>query len=131
MVAVSSGVRDTAAEIDRRLGEPPVLQFPDGWTLSTSWQRAQEADDLGGPVNPAERIALFDDGGAPHTVLFAISGGELRAECDCPGYDHRQWCAHVASCWWRWVRAQIAVTDLDAERTHLTPPWWLSVGGER
>ena len=128
---MSSGVRDAAGQIDRRLGEPPVLTFPDGWTLSKSWQRAQTAGDLGGPVNPAERTVLLDDGGDPHTVLFAISDGKLRAECDCSGYSYRSWCAHVASCWWRWVRGEISVTDLDTERTHLTPPWWLSVGGDR
>lgn len=33
---------------------------------------------------------------------------KLRAECGCRGWVHREWCAHVASLWWRWVRGRVA-----------------------
>lgn len=95
--------------------------------MSTSWQRAQQTTDLGGPTTPAERHVMLDDSAEAHRVLFAIKGGTIVAECDCRGWQHRHWCAHVASCWWRWVRSEIAVVDLDTERTYLHPPAWLTV----
>jgi len=127
---MSQAVDQATAKLERKLGEPDQLTFPDDWTLSASWRRAQEEADAGGPVSAAERVVLLGEG-EPHRVLFTIYEGTLRAECDCDGYHYRGWCAHVASCWWRWVRSDLAVTDLDTGQTHLSPPWWLSVGGER
>lgn len=94
--------------------------------MSTSWQRAQTADAVAGPVNAAEWDLLLGDG-SPHRVLFAVYDGELRAECDCRAFEFRDFCAHVARLWWRWVRSELGVTDLDTGATYLTPPWWLSV----
>jgi hypothetical protein len=128
---MSVDVEQTAAALDQRLGEPPVFRPPDGWTLTASWRRAQEEKDIGGPVNAAYRQVFLEGSERPHRVLFAIYGGELRAECDldghCPAYRYRKWCAHLGSCWWRWVRGDLAVTDLDTERTHLEPPAWLPI----
>ena len=47
MVGVSTIQEWTAdtESLDRRLGEPSQLRFPDEWTLSTSWQRAQTEID--------------------------------------------------------------------------------------
>ncbi len=42
--------------LNDRLGEPSALRFPEDWTLSESWQRAQTERDRGGPVNDAERM---------------------------------------------------------------------------
>ncbi|WP_115863384.1 hypothetical protein [Halorussus litoreus] len=114
-----------------RIGEPPKLRFPDDWTLSTSWKRAQAAPAECGPANPSEYDVLMgytnSDDLAHHRVLFALLDGSLRAECPCKGYTHRGFCAHVAYLWWRWVRSDLAVTDLDTGETHLSPPWWLSI----
>jgi len=124
---VSSGVEQTARRLERRLGGPPRLVFPEDWYMSTSWQRAQLEDDHGGPLNPAERHVLLDDSATAHRVLFAIKNGEIIAECDCQGWSYRNWCAHVASCWWRWARGEISVVDLNTERTHVYPPAWLTI----
>jgi hypothetical protein len=117
-----------------RIGPPPKLVFPDGWTLSGAWQRAQTADAHLGPVDAAHFDVLLSrengEWGGKHRVLFAIQNGALRAECDCKAWTHRDWCAHVATLWWRWTREQLGVTDLDADRVHLSPPWWLSIEDE-
>lgn len=111
--------------LDDRLGQPESLRFPDDWTLSTSWQRAQTERDEGGPVNDAERMVFLEDSEYPHRVTFALSGRSLRAECDCDSYHYRGWCAHLASCWWQWVRGRIEVTHLDTGRTYDMPPSWI------
>ena len=124
-------VEEQREQIANRLGEPDRLQFPSGWTLSSSWRRAQAAPSAVGPVNPAEFDVLLgyvdDDGLAKHRVLFAIYGGNVVAECGCDGHRFRDWCAHVALLWWQWSRDDLAVTDLDTGRTYTSPPWWLSV----
>lgn len=133
---MSTGVEQAAERIDRKLGDPPRLTFPEDWTLSTSWQRAQAAPAECGPVNAAEFDVLMgycdsDELGDKHRVLFAIYNGQIRADCDCEAHRWNDWCAHVAYLWWRWVRSDLGVTDLDTGKTHLSPPWWLSVGGKR
>jgi hypothetical protein len=117
--------------LDGYLADPPELTFPEDWTLSGAWQRAQSAEAHFGPVDDAHFDVLLEresgDWGDKHRVLFAIQNGQLRADCDCKSYQHRQWCAHVAHLWWRWSRDQLGVHDLDADDTHLSPPWWLTV----
>lgn len=135
-------VEKVRADALNRVGEPPRLTFPEDWTNSTSWQRAQAAPAECGSANAAEFDLLmgYTDGRdefTHHRVLFGLLDGSLRAECPCNGYAYRGFCAHVAYLWWRWVRSNLAVTDLDTGQTHLSPPWWLSVhddehrGGER
>jgi hypothetical protein len=122
---------EAADPLDGRLDDPSVFAPPADWTLSGSWERAQTEDDLGGPAaTPGYRRVLLTDSTTAHRVLFAIADGELRAECDCRGWVHREWCAHVASLWWRWSRGRIDVRDLDTGRVHGHPPAWLRVRGE-
>jgi hypothetical protein len=124
-------VDEVREQIANRLGEPDQLQFPSGWTLSSSWRRAQAAPSTVGSVNPAEFDVLLgyvdDDSLARHRVLFTLYEGDLVAECGCDGYRFRGWCAHVALLWWKWSRDDLGVTDLDTGRTHTSPPWWFSV----
>ena len=124
-------VEEQREQIANRLGEPDRIQFPSGWTLSSSWRRAQAAPSTIGAVNPAEFDVLLgyedSDDLARHRVLFALYEGDLVAECDCDGHRFRSWCAHVALLWWRWSREDLAVTDIDTGRTYMSPPWWLSV----
>jgi len=115
--------------LDDRLGSPDTLRFPEDWTLSTSWQRAQEEADHGGPVNDAERMVWLEDSDEPHRVVWALAGQDLHAECDCASGRFRGWCAHLASCWWRWVRGEIVVIHLDTGREYRTPPSWLDLDG--
>ncbi|TKX86949.1 hypothetical protein EXE43_05545 [Halorubrum sp. SS5] len=129
---MSDRVDELRERIANRLGEPDRLQFPSGWTTSTSWRRAQTAPAAVGPVNPAEFDVLLGGGDGEnaltrHRVLFAVYEGDLVAECDCDGHRFRGWCAHVALLWRRWTLDDLGVTDLDTGRTHLSPPWWLSV----
>lgn len=118
-------------KLANRLGDPRRLTFPDGWKLSSSWRRAQAAPSTVGPANAAEFDVLLGyenkDGFGKHRVLFTIYEGDLVAECRCDGYRFRDWCAHVAVLWWRWSQQNLAVTDLDTGRNHLSPPWWLSI----
>jgi len=111
--------------LDDRLGEPSTLRFPDGWTFSESWQRAQTEADAGGPITDAERMVFLEESESPHRVVFALASQTLRAECECASGRFRGWCAHLASCWWRWVRGEIVVTHLDTGREYRTPPAWL------
>ncbi|WP_199242170.1 hypothetical protein [Halorubrum sp. SD626R] len=114
------------SRLDRRLDEPDRLRFPDGWTMSTSWQRAQAADGVVGSTNPAEWDVLLGSGDC-HRVLFAVYDGHPRAECDCDGWQYHDWCAHVARLWWRWVRGDLVVADLDTGARYTTPPEWIRV----
>jgi hypothetical protein len=130
---MSAEIEQAAATIANRIGEPPVFRPPDEWTYSGSWRRAQEERDVGGPTGPAHRQVFLEGSERPHGVLFTISNGELRAECDldghCPAFRYDGWCAHVAVCWWRWVRGEIVVVDLDTRRSHIEPPAWLPIRG--
>jgi hypothetical protein len=132
--ATPTPVEQARDDLDRRLGGPPVFDPPEKWTLSSSWHRAQAAPAECGPVTPAEFHVLMghpdrDGLGDGHRVTFAIFEGELRAECDCQAFRFEEWCAHVAYLWWRWsARGNLAVTDLDTEKTYLWPPAWLSIG---
>lgn len=129
-----SSVEQARDDLDARLGGPPAFDPPADWLMSSSWARAQAAPAECGPVTPAEFHVLLgyvdQDGlGDDHRVLFAIYGGELRAECDCKAFQFRDWCAHVAHLWWRWAAlGDLGVTDLDTGRTYLSPPWWLRIG---
>jgi hypothetical protein len=111
--------------LDDRLGRPETLRFPDDWTLTDSWRRAQTEADSGSRINDAERMVWLDESDEPHRVVWALSGNTLRAECDCASAQYRGWCAHLASCWWQWVRGQIVVSHLETGREYQMPPSWL------
>ena len=123
---MSDAVDRARERLNRRLGSPDRLRFPDGWTMSTSWQRAQSADAMTERVTPAEWDVLLGSGDC-HRVLFTLLDGDVRAECDCAGHKHRTWCAHVARLWWRWVRGDLVVVDLDSGSRFQTPPEWVRV----
>ena len=131
MSAVSQAV-DTPSDwgVPEETPIAPPLQFPDEWTLSSSWQRAQTEADYGGPVSDHERVVHLENGD-PHRVVFTLNGATLRAHCSCDGFRYRDWCAHTATCWWRWINAEIAVTHQQTGREYLTPPKWLRVGHDR
>jgi len=111
---MSTAVEDARAQLQNEITQPPILRFPSDWQLSGSWQRAQEADSVLGSDGPLRFSVMIrrDSGewGTRHHVLFCIHDGELRSECDCKGWKHRQWCSHVALLWWRWVRQDLGVT---------------------
>ncbi|NLV09344.1 SWIM zinc finger family protein [Halomicrobium mukohataei] len=115
---------EPSGTFDDRLDDPDTLRFPDEWKLSGSWQRAQREADRGGPINDAERMVWLDESDEPHRVTFALDGQRLLADCDCRGYRFNRWCAHVASCWWRWSRGEIAVQHLQTGREYPEPPAW-------
>lgn len=138
-MSTDSGSVDAAREsLEKRIGAPPRLVFPDGWEFSGAWKRAQAAPAVVGPTDDAAHYdvllgyedATRDDLGDRHRVLFAIQDGALRAECDCKAWTYRSWCAHVAVLWWRWCLGQTSVTNLDTDDVHLEPPWWLFVPTE-
>lgn len=123
---MSTAVDQARERISNTIGGPVPLQFPPGWTLSTSWARAQDDEATVGPSGPARFDVLLGDGDR-HRTTFAIHGGKLMVECDCAGFRYSEFCAHVAHLWWKWARSQLAVTDLDTGKTHLSAPWWLRV----
>lgn len=126
---MSDAVARARHRLDTRLGDPDRLHFPADWTLSTSWQRAQSADSMTERVTPATWDVVLGSGDC-HRVLFTVYDGAPRAECDCPGHNYHDWCAHVAHLWWRWVRGDLVVTDLDSGSRYLTPPAWVRVDDE-
>jgi len=114
---------DTPAVI---LTEPDPLVFPDGWKLTTSWRRAQTDRAIVSPGSDRTfRVRLGS--GDFHRLEFFISGGRVRAGCDCQGFHARGFCAHVAHLWWQWSRDRLVVTDTDTGRNHRLPPTWISV----
>jgi len=127
-----STIEQTTHEFDSSDETPiaPPLEFPEEWTYSTSWERAQSEADQGGPITDAERVVWLE-GGDPHRVVWVLDGATLRARCSCDGWRYREFCAHVASCWWRWVRGEIAVMHQQTGREYRTPPEWLRFGGDR
>ena len=123
---MSDAIERMADRVDSRLGEPDRLSFPEGWTMSTSWQRAQSEDAVIGSRNPIQWDVLMGCGDR-HTVTMCVLRGEPRAECDCDGYHYGDWCAHVARLWWRWSRCDLVVADLDTGARYRSPPAWLRV----
>jgi hypothetical protein len=114
-----------------RIGEPPILEFPDGWTSSTSWNRANRERDHGGPgEHPHVRFVFLEDSSDPRRVVFVLDGCRIRAECPCDGFHYRGWCAHVASLWWQWCRGRILVRHMQSGRDHRLPPGWIRFGGD-
>jgi hypothetical protein len=129
---MSTGTDAVAAEIETQIGPPYPIEFSDGWTLSTSWERAQTQAATVGSVDPARFRVLLPDGSDAHRVTFTIHDGDLVHQCDCKGWQYArpsEPCAHVLHLWWRWCLGRAAVVDLATGRTHLTPPWWLAVAG--
>jgi len=112
-----------------QIGHSPVIRFPEGWTLSTSWQRAQQEQDNGGPINEFERMVLLSESTEPSRVVWHISGRSLRSKCSCDGYHYRRFCSHVASLYWRFVTEGLPTRHTDTGRTYRHPPAWLSVEG--
>jgi len=123
-VSTESATFERSTTFDDRLGDPDRLRFPEDWTLSESWQRAQQESDSGGPINDAERMVMLDESDQPHRVTFALDGQHLVAECDCASGQYRGWCAHLASLWWRWSRGKITVQHLTTGREYPEPPAW-------
>jgi hypothetical protein len=117
--------------VDRQIGEPPVFKPPTSEELigCQSWERAQTETDHGGPLNDAERMVHLDESGQPRRVVFVLDEADIRAQCGCKSWKYRQWCAHVAACWWNWVRGRISVTHRQTGREYQHPPSWLSFGG--
>jgi len=104
----------------------PPLEFPDDWTTSRSWERAQTESDTGAPINDAERVVWLEEG-EPHRMAFFLNGRTPRARCSCDGWHYRDWCAHVASCWWRWIQGDLSVSHVQTGRDYQSPPAWLAL----
>lgn len=103
------------------------LTFPDDWENGESWQRAQTESDQGGPINDAERMVWLSESDEPHRVTFVLVGRVLRVDCDCASHHYRDWCAHVAKCWWEWVAGDLSVAHVQTGGEYDQPPGWLQV----
>jgi hypothetical protein len=116
-----------ARKLRKSIPGPEPIRFPDGWTTSGSWHRAQAADATVGPNGPAEYSVILgypntNETGDRHRVVFAILDGQLVTRCGCDGYEYRGWCAHVAHLWWKWSRHTLDVVDLNTGRTWTSVP---------
>ena len=98
--------------IERPLGGWPTIDLPDDFGDSTSWQRARDEETTIEPINRAEWMVCVGDGDR-HRVVFGTRSGTPVGECDCKGYIHHEWCAHVAAIMLAYVREEIVVADLD------------------
>lgn len=114
-------------DVPNQIGDLPTLDRPDDWNVGSSWKRAQTEHDQGGPINDHERMVWLDGSDSPHRVTWALKGRSLRAECDCASYVYSDWCAHLASLWWRWTspRGELYVTHVETDRVYDEPPAWL------
>lgn len=128
---MSLGTRsfEPSDDLGDRLGEPSSFSMPDPSDLtgSMAWERAQTERDEGGPINDAERMVSLSGSEWPHRVTWALRGRTLVADCDCDGWRYHDFCAHLASLWWQWVRGEIVVRHLDTGRDYPEPPCWLSL----
>lgn len=122
---MSKAASGSNAELPERIGEVSTFERPEGWTLTESWQRAQTERDRGNPINDAERMVWLEGSDTPKRVLWAIEGASLKAECPCASGVYRDWCAHLASLWWQWVRGRLHVTHLTTGRQYRFPPLWI------
>jgi hypothetical protein len=96
------------------LGGYPEVELPDDFGDSTSWQRAKNEQTQIEPINRAEWMVTVGDGDR-HRVAFGTRSGQPVGECDCKGYTHHGWCAHLAALFRAYVREEIVVADLDAD----------------
>lgn len=102
--------------------------FGDG---NTSWHRARTEETLVSRIGRAEWMVRVGDGDR-HRVLFALDDEHMLGECDCRGYQHHDWCAHLAALVRRYVRDEVTPADvstpIDEEVHHL----WTAVpdGGD-
>lgn len=97
-----------------RVGDYPEVELPDEFGDSTSWQRARDEETRVEPINRAEWMVRVGDGDR-HRVVFGTRSGTPVGECDCKGYTHHEWCAHLAAMMLAYVREEIVVADLDAD----------------
>lgn len=107
---------------------PHLFEMPEDLTGDTSWERAQTEQDQGGILNHAERLVFLEGSDGPQRLVFCLTGSALRCKCPCESFTYRDWCAHVASCWWRWVRGKIDVYHVETGRVYRDPPPWLRLG---
>ena len=70
------------------LGGYSGVQLPDGFHISTFWERAAEEDIYVSPLNRVKWMVRAGDG-SYHRVVFAIDDGRVIGECDCLGYRNR------------------------------------------
>ena len=127
---MSKTTSDSSDQYDR-LDQPEHLSFPDNWTLTESWKRAQTERDRGRKIDESERMVWLTESDEPKRVCFVLQEDELRAKCSCAAWQYRGWCAHVAHCWWRWVRGDLTVHHLDTGRKYEHPPSWLDFDRSR
>jgi hypothetical protein len=104
------------------------LRFPEGYTLTTSWQRAQSEPLEVSPINDHEAMVRLGEG-SYHRAVWYLSGTSLRARCDCQGYQHNDRCAHLYALFWEWVNGELITPEPEHDREHHHPPEWLSVEG--
>jgi uncharacterized Zn finger protein len=112
------------------LGSPPLLDLPDGFDSSSSWERAVTEDVTLGRLNRAEWLVQVGGGGR-HRVVCATRSGEIVADCDCRGYQHHDWCAHVAAVVRAYVRQDVTLADLDADPEEELDALWRAQGDPR
>jgi hypothetical protein len=107
---------------------PHLFELPEDWKMSSSWKRAQTERDEGGPINAAERMVSLSDSDDYHRVYWALVGASLRCKCSFQGFQYGDWCAHVASLWWRWSRGRLQTEHVKTGRQYQYPPSWMRVG---
>jgi hypothetical protein len=114
-----------------RVGRYSEVELPDDFGDSTSWQRARDEETHVEPINRVEWMVRVGDGDR-HRVVFGTRSGQPVGECDCKGYTHHEWCAHLAAMMLGYVRQEIVVADLDADRDEELAMLWRQYrrGGE-
>lgn len=108
-----------------QIGGMADVQLPDDWNQSTSWERAKSDDVLVNRVGRAEWMVRVGDGDL-HRILFAIDDGETIGDCDCRGYEHRDWCAHLAALLLQYVRSEIQPADVSTNVKDEVDALWSS-----
>lgn len=94
-----------------RIGGVPTVELPENFGVTMSWERAQNEHTSVSRVSRAEWMVQIADGDL-HRVVFALDDGHMIGECDCKGYQHHDWCAHLAALVLAYVRDGVQPADL-------------------
>jgi hypothetical protein len=112
---------------DERVGRVPAVELPEEFGTTTSWERAQREHASLSRVSRAEWMVRVG-GGDLHRVTFVLEEGHMLGECDCRGYQHHDWCAHLAALVLAYVQEDVQPADLSTPVSDEVDALWSRSG---
>lgn len=113
----------------KRVGGVPSLDLPEDFGTSTSWERARTEETSLSRITRAEWMVRVGDGDL-YRVTFALDDGHMIGECNCKGYQYRDWCAHLAALVLDYVNDDLQPADLSTPIEEEVDILWAMAGGD-